>query len=202
MRKRFNTEHDRVWFIADTHFGHEAIISHSHRPFECEWDMHSVLERDWNDVVGKRDHIFILGDFSFMPRKATMQLAKRLNGIKYLIAGNHDRMIEANPCGIFEGGVKKYHEIYVDMQKIVMCHFAFRSWNAMQHGSWNLHGHSHGNLPPQGMQLDVGVDNGSIRQFFSRVSYGPISFQEVKQMMAYRQIESHDHHQPKGETHE
>lgn len=197
MRKRFNTEHDRVWFTADLHFGHEAIISHSYRPFECEWDMDSVLESDWNGVVGKRDHVFILGDFSFQSRKRTMATAKRLNGIKYLIEGNHDRMIACNPSQIFEGGVKEYHEIYVDRQKIVMCHFAFRSWNAMHHGSWNLHGHSHGNLSPQGMQLDVGVDNGFIRSFFSRTTYAPISFAEVKQIMSYRTIESHDHHQPK-----
>jgi calcineurin-like phosphoesterase family protein len=197
VRKRFNSETDRVWFTADHHFGHEAIISHSNRPFEGEWDMNSVLESDWNGVVGKRDHVFILGDFSFQSRKATMSTAKRLNGIKYLIEGNHDRMIACNPSQIFEGGVEKYHEIYVDMQKIVMCHFAFRSWNAMHHGSWNLHGHSHGNLPPQGMQLDVGVDNHSIRTFFQRTTYAPISFKEVKQIMAYRCIESHDHHQPR-----
>jgi len=34
-----------------------------------------------------------------------------------------------------------------------------RSWNKSIHGSWNLHGHSHGMLEPLTNQYDVGVDN-------------------------------------------
>ncbi len=203
MRKRFNTESgDKVWFTADLHFGHEGIISSCKRPFHSEFDMDIDLVNNWNDAVGKRDHIFILGDFSFQSRKETMQTAKRLNGIKYLIEGNHDRMIACNPSNIFEGGVEKYHEIYVDRQKIVMCHFAFRSWNAMHYGSWNLHGHSHGNLPSSGKQLDVGVD--SIARMITAehtlsLYYRPINYMDLKLIMDARPIKSFDHHQPKEE---
>jgi calcineurin-like phosphoesterase family protein len=208
MRKRFNSETEKVWFTADLHFGHDAIISHSKRPFECEIDMDLAMEANWNRVVSKRDHVFIIGDFSFRSRKETMMLAKRLNGVKYLIEGNHDRMIACNPSQIFEGGVEKYHEIYVDQQKIVMCHFAFRSWNAMHHGSWNLHGHSHGNLKSHNKQLDVGVD--AVNMHYShlrdldegpnKLLYAPMSYVEVKKIMDGRPIRSEDHHQPKEQS--
>lgn len=208
MRKRFQTSTDsRIWFTSDLHFGHTGILSQ--RPFEWEGEMDEVMISNWNNLVGKRDHIFILGDFSFQSRKETMITAKRLNGIKYLIEGNHDRMIACNPSGIFEGGVEKYHEVYVDRQKIVMCHFAFRSWNAMHYGAWNLHGHSHGNLAPhRGKQLDVGVD--CVNKYYavdrdldeepSKGSFRPMSFNEIKSIMDSRPIQSDDHHQPKEES--
>jgi hypothetical protein len=89
-----------------------------------------------------------------------------------------------------------------------MCHFAFRSWNLMHYGSWNLHGHSHGNLPPsRGKQLDVGVD--AVNKHFAHMRdldednnpehYAPLSFQEIKAIMDGRPIHSDDHHQPKEE---
>jgi calcineurin-like phosphoesterase family protein len=208
MRKRFQEATDKIWFTADPHFGHAAIINGCKRPFECEVDMDQVMEANWNRIVGKRDHIFILGDLSFHSRKDTMQLVKRLHGIKYLIEGNHDRMIACNPSEIFEGGVEKYHEIWVDKTKIVMCHFAFRSWNLMHYGSWNLHGHSHGNLKSHNKQLDVGVDAVNMHYEYLRDQdegpnkylYAPMSFIEVKKILDGRPIRSEDHHQPKEET--
>lgn len=154
--------------------------------------MDAALISNWNAVVGKRDHVFILGDVSMHSRKETNKIVRSLNGIKYLIEGNHDRMIAGDGEHLFEGGVEKYHEIWVDKQKIVMCHFAFRSWNLMHYGSWNLHGHSHGNLESQGKQMDVGVDA-------KGAYYHPIHYEQIKQYMDAIPIRSFDHHQPKEE---
>ena len=49
-------------------------------------------------------------------------------------------------------------EISVQDRRLVLCHYAFRSWNGMSKGTLNLHGHSHGRLKPLPRQTDVGVD--------------------------------------------
>ena len=41
---------------------------------------------------------------------------------------------------------------------VVLCHYAFRTWNGIGRGALNLHGHSHGKLKPMPKQYDVGVD--------------------------------------------
>ena len=43
-------------------------------------------------------------------------------------------------------------------KRLVLCHYAFRTWNRMGQGVINLHGHSHGRLKPAPRQYDVGVD--------------------------------------------
>ncbi|QQP89548.1 hypothetical protein IGS68_26870 [Skermanella sp. TT6] len=54
--------------------------------------------------------------------------------------------------------VSAYAEITVDGTHLVLCHYAFRTWNGMHRKSINLHGHSHGRLAPLLRQFDVGVD--------------------------------------------
>lgn len=41
-----------------------------------------------------------------------------------------------------------------------MFHFPIGSWHKQSHGSWHLHGHSHGGYTDRkGKMLDVGIDN-------------------------------------------
>jgi calcineurin-like phosphoesterase family protein len=196
MRKNFHTETDKLWFTSDLHFGHPAMLKHCHRPFADVDEMDRVLINNWNANVQPRDHIFVLGDFSFRPNATTIGILGELQGIKYLIRGNHDNRLSSAALSMFDG-VADYHEIDVDSQRIILCHFAFRSWNRMHYGSWNLHGHSHGNLPRFGRQLDVGVDAIGLGGIAPPSDYRPVEFAEVQDWMADVQIESHDHHQPK-----
>jgi calcineurin-like phosphoesterase family protein len=41
---------------------------------------------------------------------------------------------------------------------VVLSHFPLEVWDRKHYGSYHLHGHSHGNLPPRGRRMDVGVD--------------------------------------------
>jgi calcineurin-like phosphoesterase family protein len=54
--------------------------------------------------------------------------------------------------------VQAYAELDVDGTKLVLCHYAFRTWKNMGKGWLDLHGHSHGRLKPAPRQFDVGVD--------------------------------------------
>jgi len=42
--------------------------------------------------------------------------------------------------------------------KIVLCHYAMRTWNRSHKGAWMLFGHSHGELNGDSQSMDVGVD--------------------------------------------
>lgn len=188
MRRKFgNTPEETasLWFISDTHFGHAGILFM--RPFRDTVEMDEAMIAAWNTRILPKDHVFHLGDFSFHRPEKTLEILARLNGVKYLIRGNHDRNnLNAACLAMFDGGVDHYHEITVGSQLICLCHFPFRSWNGMHHNSWNLHGHSHGSMQPNGKQLDVGVDVGK--------KYRPISLQEIMEDMAYKKFVKTDHH--------
>lgn len=79
-----------IWFTSDLHFGHADAIKYSKRPFESLDEMHEVLITRWNKCVQPQDIIYVCGDMALCPYREFEPLAKRLNGIKYLIRGNHD----------------------------------------------------------------------------------------------------------------
>lgn len=189
MRKRF-TAGDHLWFTSDPHLGHEKLALL--RGFESRDHFTEAFVTCWNVRVPRNGHGFILGDFSFYGAERTREILERMNGTKYLIRGNHDKHMAVKTLAMFAGGVAYYHEIRVDEQRIVLCHCAFRSWPEMHYGSWNLHGHSHGSLPPQGKQMDVGYDS---------LGYAPISYQQVALLMKQRAIAVVDHHVPKEMKH-
>ena len=63
----------------------EAIRKHD------EW-----LIKEWNKTIGKKDFVYILGDFSWYKKEKTDEILARLNGKKYLVRGNHDKFNRNN----------------------------------------------------------------------------------------------------------
>ncbi len=49
-----------IYFTADMHFGHRAIITMQNRPFESVEEMDKVLLQNYNAVVQKDDTVYIL----------------------------------------------------------------------------------------------------------------------------------------------
>jgi calcineurin-like phosphoesterase family protein len=173
-----------LYFTSDTHFGHKMMAEL--RGFSSIDEMDEALVWAWNEAIPpKGAHVFHLGDVSFRKNAATAEILRRLNGTKYLLEGNHDRL--SLICVDEFEWVKDYYELTVEdtKQRLVMCHYAFRVWNRGHYGAWNLHGHSHGNLHPTGGQIDVGVDTHSLH---------PYSYAEITAAMATRPYVSVDHH--------
>ncbi len=77
-----------IYFIADTHFGEENIRRYENRPFQSVVEMNETTIKNWNSVVSEDDEVYILGDFGAVNNE--QDVLKRLNGIKYLVKGNHD----------------------------------------------------------------------------------------------------------------
>jgi calcineurin-like phosphoesterase family protein len=146
-----------VFFTADTHFGDPRALRFDHRPF-ADLDAHDEgLIAAWNAVVGDADEVWHLGDFALGPGPERIaEILRQLRGAKHLITGNNDGAATLAASGW--ASVSAYAEIVVEGRPLVLCHYAFRTWNGIGRGALNLHGHSHGKLSPVPKQYDVGVD--------------------------------------------
>lgn len=146
-----------LFFTSDTHFGHGGALGLFRRPFASVAEMEEAMVRRWNETVGPHDEVWHLGDFAIrMPADRMAALLDRLAGRKHLVTGNND-----GPATLALGGwvsVQPYVEIESAGNRLVLCHYPFRSWNGMHKGAIDLHGHSHGKLKPLSRQIDVGVD--------------------------------------------
>lgn len=150
-----------ILISSDEHFGHKNIIKYCKRPFANVTEMDETMIKNWNSVVTPKDEVHVVGDFAFC---CTMDYAlgimKRLNGTKHLITGNHDAlalaMNDIRP-GTWKS-IKEMDEITINNQKIVLCHYALRTWHHSYKNVGHLFGHTHGTLPPYGKSFDCGVD--------------------------------------------
>ena len=175
---------ERLFFTADTHWGHRNIIKYCQRPFSCIEEMDDVLIANWNKVVGKDDIIFHLGDFAMGGSAEWSRLLQKLNGKIYLILGNHDMRTIGAGFSRLEG-VAMQMLINVKGQKIYLNHYPFLCYGGAYRNTWQLYGHVHTCPANRGldvprlkmlmpMQYDVGVDNNN---------YRPISFEQVKKII-------------------
>lgn len=179
---------DGVFFTADTHFNHAKCCElFRTRRFSSLEEMNETMIERWNSRVKSGDRVYHLGDFALGSAPAAAEIAGRLAGQIFLIRGNHERVAEHRLVSNRFVWIKDYFGLKVGEQKIYLCHYAFRTWNCAHHGSWNLHGHSHGTLAELDnvRQFDVGVDCWN---------FYPVSYEEVEAKMAAKRFDPVDHH--------
>lgn len=170
---------DKIFFTADLHIGHRAVLTMCQRPYE---DMNAMIEdiiAKWNKKVGIDDTVFILGDLAYKSSKRQMtNFLDRLQGRKVLIRGNHDHD-KRTPFDMFDR-VATLETIIVKegdrLQEVELCHYPLLSWGNMRHGRISLFGHSHGKMPAEKLspnQMDVGWD----------VKYDLFSWEDIKKTL-------------------
>ena len=143
--------------------------------------MNETLIQRWNEKVKPKDEVYHLGDFALTYKENLEAILDRLNGKKYLIVGNHEGAALQNRKKF--QWVKEYYELKIvdpdgqgGYQRIMLFHYAMRTWRGEGRGNWHLYGHSHGNLPDleDKLAFDIGVDS---HDFY------PLSYEEVKAIM-------------------
>jgi calcineurin-like phosphoesterase family protein len=136
-----------LFFTGDHHFGHGGARGLFARPFATTAAMDAAMVTRWNAVVGADDEVWHLGDFAVRQSAARMsELLDGLAGTKHLIVGNNDG---PRTTGLPHwASVRHYAELEADGAWLILCHYPLRSWNRMNRGALNLHGHSHGRLVP------------------------------------------------------
>jgi len=164
-----------IWFTSDLHFGHEAVIGYSKRPFDSLEDMHTELILRWNECVQPEDTVYVLGDLALCPYQIFEPIATRLKGKKVLVKGNHDSYSN----GQYErAGFQVFDEIKMKIagQVCRLSHFPYRlPWYMRPFaykselrfmdrrppripGEILLHGHSHVKYKYADSRIHVGVD--------------------------------------------
>lgn len=127
----------KTFVIADPHFDHENIIKYCNRPYRSAEEMSDDIIRRWNQVVSKRDVVYILGDFAF-GKDSVKKFVQMLNGTKYLVKGNHDKYPNQfyRDCG--------FKEVY---DKPILVDFFLLSHEPLQLSEttpyFNFYGHVH-----------------------------------------------------------
>lgn len=192
---------NKIFFTADTHFGHKNILKYCNRPFETVADHDKMLIQNWNETVGKDDIVYHLGDIAlgywttpYMgggPVKMA-ELLKQLNGHIKLVPGNHDDpeliktleeqgLLEVERKQYFSLDMKTGHAIMVSHCPIMIAPMATKI---------QLHGHVHSpvtegeytssdlekyyKIYDPNLHYDVGVDHNH---------YRPISLEDLLKKM-------------------
>ena len=195
---RIKLDHQNVWFTSDCHFCHANVIKYDDRPFNDVEEMNEKLILNWNSVVGEKDVVFYLGDLSFDRSGGnTERIVNELNGKIHYILGNHDDERDIRKLNRFET-ISDYVNLSINdldnprkKQGIMMMHYPILSWDKAHHGDWHLHGHCHQSLVTQNPEyykrkvLDMGCNGWD---------YRPVSYAEIKAVMASKGVEQVDHH--------
>ena len=198
-----------IFFTADLHLWHANVIRYCSRPFSSVEEMNEMLVKYWNNTVGPEDTVYCLGDFA-MAFRPVETFTRRLNGIKYLVPGNHDfchsyhkksRSIENR-----DKWIKKYEEngwivlpeqttLYIPgVTTVNLCHHPYRfvdgdshddkykKWRPNDDGRWLLCGHVHEKwkVIDHMRMINVGVDQWNFR---------PVSITEIEKIICASNIE-------------
>ena len=143
-----------IFFTADMHLGHRAVINMQNRPFENVDEMNRTIISNYNAIVSANDTVYLLGDLCHrMKVEEANEIISTLKGNKILIRGNHD---------------KKYDEsLFVDIADFItisangiyvaLMHYPMLSWPKSHHGSLHLHGHVHGRRADNEANRDAGI---------------------------------------------
>jgi calcineurin-like phosphoesterase family protein len=78
-------------YIADPHFGHNAIFRLNNRLFSTVEEMDNTMLSNWQSIVKSDDEVYILGDLIFRAKNSPEYYLNKLTGKKHLILGNHDK---------------------------------------------------------------------------------------------------------------
>lgn len=178
----------KVFFTSDEHYGHRNIIKFCNRPFTDLDDMREGLIARHNERVAPGDTVYHLGDMFWRTTKQqdASNILARLNGNHVYVRGNHEELFDQAEFYLRFRFDSVHERLYITPDGgpkagVVLDHFAGRVWHKSDKGSWQLYGHSHGELPEDHnlLSFDVGVDANN---------WYPVSLTQVAERM-HKKIE-------------
>ena len=133
-----------IFYTADLHLSHEAVIRYCGRPFETAEEMNEAIVANWNAVVKKSDDVYIIGDVLFKLKTDSPLYLDRMNGVKHLIIGNHDRQnLKKDRFRELFASIDEYLVIDDEGRRVVMFHYPIVEWEGFFRGAYHLYGHIH-----------------------------------------------------------
>jgi calcineurin-like phosphoesterase family protein len=166
-----------VRFIADLHLGHRNMATRRGFSTVEEHDEHIIAK--WNSVVSKRDTTYILGDVT-MEKEEPYYLLDRLNGIKHVILGNHDRRQDVRYL------LERVESVagMVQYKGVMLTHCPIHPMELDYRFKYNIHGHIHDAVVTKqeyewGYLLDPTPDERYCCVSCERVDYLPKTLKEL-----------------------
>jgi calcineurin-like phosphoesterase family protein len=166
-----------VRFIADLHLSHANMAKRRGFSTVEEHDEHIIAK--WNSVVNKRDVTYILGDVT-MEKSAPYHLLDRLNGIKHIVLGNHDRRQDTKKLFDYAESIAGM----IQYKGIMLTHCPIHPAELEYRIPYNIHGHIHDKVVMKdvyeyGYKLDPIPDERYICVSCERVDYLPKSLEDL-----------------------
>lgn len=129
-----------VRYYSDPHFHHRNMAIK--REFKNEIEMNEHIINEWNKIVCKKDVTWILGDITM--EKDNYEILNKLNGIKKIVLGNHDKPQHIKSllnycnlvCSSFKKGIKELKS------NIILTHIPIHE-SEINRFKYNIHGHVH-----------------------------------------------------------
>lgn len=113
------------------------------RHFDSIEEHDNLIIENWNKTVKSSDKVYILGDFSWMNGHDTEEILRKLNGVKFLIKGNHDRWSKDSVCKGYFQGIYDYKMISDNGREVVLSHYPILFYQNQHKGAIHLYGHVH-----------------------------------------------------------
>lgn len=135
--------------------------------------MDNDLISKWNNIVNKKDKVYLLGDISFYSAEKTGEIISRLNGIKYLVIGNHDN--ESIEIYYKMGFYRVYDNPIIIDDFWILSHEPLYVNSNMPYA--NIFGHIHSNKSYRDFS------DQSFCVCVERINYSPIDFDTIKHRM-------------------
>jgi calcineurin-like phosphoesterase family protein len=172
-----------IFFIGDTHFGHEKPYTTFRRedgellrPHGSAAAGDEAMIDNWNLVVKPKDKVYHVGDVSM--HKKYLHLLDRLNGEKVLIRGNHD-LESADIYLQYFKDVRGCHQF----DGLLITHIPVHP-DSLGRWGFNVHGHLHAKR----VQWIVDKNGDSVLENDPRyfnvsvecIHYTPISLEQLK----------------------
>ncbi len=173
----------RVWFTADLHLGHNAILKHQpNRPWLTIHEHNKAVVDTINKYADKNDVLYILGDWIWRSGHASKLRALINCRTIHLVQGNHD----ANSLRRYVSSMELMMFPKINGQHFHLSHYPLISWRKKAHGAIHLYGHCHGTIEeesdkinPLRKSMDVGLDNA----WHLTGEHRPFSMDEILEMM-------------------
>jgi calcineurin-like phosphoesterase family protein len=166
-----------VRFIADLHLSHQNMAKRRGFSSIEEHDEHVIAK--WNSVVNKRDVTYILGDIT-MEKSAPYPLLDRLNGIKHIVLGNHDRRQDVKKLFDYAESVGAM----INYKGVFLTHCPIHPDELTYGIPKNIHGHIHDKVVMKdvyefGYKIDTVPDERYFCVSCERVDYTPKSLEDL-----------------------
>ena len=129
------------FYISDLHLGHAKALEFDNRPFCTVDEQNAVVIERWNETVGPKDAVYILGDFLW-DNDLLYTVVSQLNGKKFLVTGNHDKIVPAYRRYITEV-LPPIVKIRYQGNTYVLSHYPIAHWEMADYGAIHLYGHIH-----------------------------------------------------------